>query len=87
MNANTATYETRFDDESQRFYVTDGDHIFFWSESRDEAQGRAEELEAELDAESERFGDHGVFDPWDEGRGDYDGDHATGLASVYGEDW
>lgn len=21
------------------------------------------------------------------GRGDYDGDHATALASVYGEDW
>lgn len=45
----------------------------------EEALERAYELEVDLNIESERFGDHA--DP-----GDYDGDHQSALASVYG-DW
>jgi hypothetical protein len=82
---NTATYTVSA--HEGRHFVTDGDHTLGDFATYEEALERAEELESELDAESERFGDHGVGDCWDEGRGDYDGDHVTGLASVYGEDW
>lgn len=70
-----------------RYFVTDGDHTIGDFATYEEAVERALELEADLDAESERFGDHGVGDYYGADPGDYDGDHQSALASVYGDDW
>lgn len=77
----TATATFTVIDHKDRFIVVDedGNHYGDFLDY-EEALERAYELEVDLDAESERFGDHA--DP-----GDYDGDHVSALASVYGDDW
>lgn len=83
---NTANNTFTIDAHNGRFVVVDEDGNHFGSYiTEEEAVERALELEADLDAESQRFGDHGVGDYADPG--DYDGDHASALASVYGDDW